>query len=199
MKKHKYLTTVAGIIIGLVLLLLMCRVFWLWPLRVSAGSMEPTVRKGDIILVNKLAYLFSKPKRGDVVFLDTVRFSSNIPKHSKWWMKRVIGIPADRISIRPPDIYINGKPLKDPQIFEKISSSRQGYAGYGLPDKTAFPNAPLKTDTDEITLSANEVFLVGDNTPVSLDCRHFGPIKASSIVGKAIYILSPADKRGPIE
>jgi signal peptidase I len=136
MKKHKYLIATAGITIGLLLLLLICRVFWLWPLRVSAGSMEPTVRKGDVILVNKLAYLFSKPKRGDVVFLDTDRFSPNIPSQGKWWIKRVIAIPGDRIAIRPPYIYINGEPLKDPPIFEKISSSRNGYAGYSLPNKT---------------------------------------------------------------
>jgi signal peptidase I len=199
MKKPKYLIAVVGLIIGLLLLLLVCRLFWLQPLRVDAASMEPTLHKGDLILINKLPYSFSKPVRGDVVLLDTTEFASKTSRSDKWWIKRVIGIPGDRVGIRPPYIYINGKSLNNPPVFAAISSLQHGYAGYNLPDKTQFPNAPLKTDTDEITLLPDQYFLIGDNTLLSLDCRHFGPVKASSIIGKVTYILAPADKRGPIE
>jgi signal peptidase I len=199
MKKYKYFIAVAGIIIGLVLLVLICRVFWLQPFRVDARSMEPTLLKGDVVFINRLAYSCGRPNRGDVVFLDTAELASKTTRRDKWWIKRVIGIPGDRVGIRPPYIYINGKPLKDPPVFTAISSLQQGYAGYGLADKTQFPNAPLKTDADEITLSSDEYFLIGDNTVISLDCRHFGPIKTSSIIGKVTYILAPANRRGPIE
>jgi signal peptidase I len=161
--------------------------------------MEPTLLKGDLIIINKLAYSFGRPKRGDVVLLETAQFASKTSRSDKLWIKRVIGIPGDRVGIRPPYIYINGKPLNDPPIFAEISSLQHGYIGYGLPDKTQFPNAPLKTDTDEISISTDQYFLIGDNTLVSLDCRHFGPIKSSSIIGKITYILAPADRRGPIE
>ena len=106
------------------------------------------------------------------------------------YVKRIVGIPGDTVKMQPPDILINGKPLKEPEIFKQISESMNGYSGY------------IETygqKYNEITLAQDEYFIIGDNAEFSYDSRHFGPIKKEWIIGKAYKIYEPIEHFGPIK
>jgi len=105
------------------------------------------------------------------------------------FVKRVVGIPGDMVSIHAPNALINGKILDDPPIFKEITSGANGYSGY--------TDGPLlATDTDKIILGKNEYLVFGDNSQNSLDGRFFGPIKRSKIKGKVVLIYWPFERKG---
>jgi signal peptidase I len=182
------------------------------PFRMPTDSMQPTLIGnhktpagmvyGDRVVVYKLAYAKHRPQRGDIVVFKTsgILFSpasrhpisSNMVPPNKFFAKRVVGVPGDKVSICPPFVCINGRELADPPFFQTMASGTGGYSGYlngGM-----FPS--LK---DEIVLGPDEYFVLGDNSSNSLDSRHFGPIKCDSIVGKVNWIYWPPGRRGAPE
>jgi len=130
--------------------------------RVDGASMQPGLQTNEYVLVNKLAYLFHAPQRGDVIVfhypLDT----------SKDFIKRVIGIPGDTIRTTSDAVIVNGQTLHEPYI-----------------------SAPFNFDTNTWKLGANEFFVMGDNRDNSLDSRTWGPLNRSYIVGKAVAVYWP--------
>lgn len=127
---------------------------------VSAGvvtdiSMLPTLPEGNYYLVNKYTYLFSPPERGDIVVLRRDRFAS------EQYVKRVIGLPGERLLIKSGAVYINGRPLKEP---------------YAL--------GPTFPDLGPLTIEKETYFVMGDNREVSEDSRHYGLVPFSQIEGK---------------
>jgi len=137
------------------------RAYVIQPFRVEMTSMVATLEPNDLVLVEKISYKLHKPQRGDVV----VFVPPNDP--TQRYIKRVIGLPGETIKIQNGIVYINGKPLNEPYI----SSS--------MPD---YPEEKIPQDS---------VFVMGDNRAVSLDSRSFGPIKISSIIGRAILVYWP--------
>jgi signal peptidase I len=127
------------------------------PIRVSGDSMVPTYHDGQIEFVNRLAYVWHKPKRGDIV---AVKYSG--PR--VLLLKRIIGLPGETCQVINGDFYINGRKLVEPYAFGKIS---------GLFGKGIGSSAPHK-------LEWNQYFVLGDNRRIS-----DGYIKyAHEIVGK---------------
>ena len=105
-------------------------------------------------------------------------------------------MPGETISIDPPYLVVNGKRITQPEIFRKIAEAHE-FAGFRLagPGVSAF----LRSPADKITLASDQYLVLGDNATNSLDGRYFGPIKRSSIIGKAFYTYAPADRKGRIE
>ena len=186
-------------IVSLMVLAVFCRFFWLQPFRDVGRCMEPTVKVGDLFIVNRLSYSTRKPERGDVVFVDATKLPLKQAHPHKRWIKRVVGVPGDRISIHPPYIHIKGSPLADPEIFVPISELKKDYQGYVLPDPIKYPDAILKKEEDEVTLAGDEYFLIGDNTTNSLDSRHFGAVPRAAILGRVICVIAPGNRRGIIK
>ncbi|MCX6894136.1 MAG: signal peptidase I [Verrucomicrobia bacterium] len=163
-------------------------------------AMEPTLagehktndgetQKGDRFTVDMRAYRSENPKRGDVVVFSTRGISSQWIRGESLFVKRVVGIPGDKVSINPPFILINGSKLTEPKVFSKIAASSNGYAGYS--------NMGLMARVDDaIALGENEYFVLGDNSPNSLDGRFFGAIKRGDVLGKVVWIYWPPDRRG---
>ncbi len=196
MKRVRYRLFIAVVaVVSLALLTVLCRFVWLHPIRIAGSSMEPSLKIDDIVVVNKLSYFVREPKKGDVVFIDTDKLPLKQTARDKRWLKRVVGIPGDRISIHPPYVHVNGAPLNSPEIFVTISKPTSGYQGYLLPDITEHPNSIIKRDSDEILLADNEYFLLGDNTTNSHDSRHFGPVPRSAIIGRLSWIIAPSNRR----
>ena len=133
---------------------------------VVGECMLPLLKDGDRILVNKFVYHFKPIKRGDIVVF-------KFPKDpSKEFIKRVIGLPGDRIKIMRGVVFINGKPLKEPYVF------------YNKPEY--FPPG-----RGEFVVPANSYFVMGDNRPNSLDSRYWGVVPRKLIVGKAFWRFWP--------
>jgi signal peptidase I len=139
--------------------------------KVSTENMLPTFKVGDHFYLNTFAYLSSPIERFDlVVFLapDDVKELNNLENNAQF-MKRIIGLPNEKIEIRDNEIYINDKQLSEP--FEKIVDEKD-----------------RKKSFRSFTIPKDEYFLLGDNRPNSLDSRYWKnpTIKKSDILGKVI-------------
>lgn len=201
-------TTLAG---GLVLALCFdgTRAFVMQPFRVPTNAMSPTIRgistlpdgaktAADRIICDKLVYRLRAPRRGDIVVFRT----DEIPDLAKspraaYYAKRIAGLPGERVSIQPPYLYINGQRVTDPPIFETIARAEDGYFGYVLPH-TFPPPRYLASETDSVQLGKDEYFVLGDNSPSSLDSRFWGPVPRRSLVGPVTKIYWPLDRMGII-
>lgn len=138
------------------------------PYHVDSPSMEPGIQFGDRMVVSTLAYSFGSPQRGDVIIFHP---PSN---PSQTYVKRVIGIPGDRISITPTAVIVNGHTLNEPYIT--------------LID----PSAPESSSVlPTVTLHANQYFVLGDNRQNSDDSRFFGYVPRANIIGKVEFIYWP--------
>ncbi len=150
------------------------------------------IETGDMLIVNKWAYHWSKPKRGDVfVFntwgidgipLDDPRFGS------QHYIKRIAGVPGDHIRIEQPNLLVDGEPATEPGI-RRVMAAEGRYGGYwelGL--------------FDEFMLGPGEYLALGDNSRNSLDSRNWGPVPEDNIVGKAMFVFFPFGNHfGPIQ
>jgi signal peptidase I len=128
---------------------------------VDGQSMEPGLHGGEYVLVNKLAYLFHGPSRGDVIVFH-YPVNPNLD-----FIKRVIGLPGDTIKITTNQVFVNGVLLREPYIEAPV-------------------NVPVS-----ITLKSDEYFVMGDNRPNSDDSRSWGPLPKNYIIGKATVVFWP--------
>ena len=138
--------------------------FW-----IPSGSMIPTLEIGDRVLVNKFIYRLTEPKRGDIVVFTSV----DDPKEDL--IKRVVGVPGDKIAVRGGKLFLNGEPQKEP------------YTNKQLPDRSFFAR---------ITVPKGHVFVMGDNRGNSADSRVFGPLPKKNIEGEAFLRFWPPDRIG---
>ncbi len=138
-------------------------------IRVDGSSMEPTLHTGELVIINKLAYQFGKPQRGDVIVFHYPR------NPEKEYIKRVIGLPGDHVEIRDGQVYINGARLQEPYI-------------------AASPTYP-----GSWTVSRDSLFVLGDNRNNSDDSHRWGFVPYDYVVGKAIFVYWPPEKWGIIE
>lgn len=143
------------------------RLFIAQPFIVNGASMAPTFQNGDYLIVDELSYHFSSPVRGDVVVF---RFPED---PSKFFIKRVIGLPGETVSIANGATTITGPAHPEPLVLDEsfvISESRGTY---------------------NETLGEDEYFVMGDNRPASSDSRFWGPLPRDNIVGHAFVRLFP--------
>ena len=134
---------------------------------VVGDSMEPMLYNGQEILMNRVVYRLSSPKRGDVVV-----FLPNGNQNSHYYVKRVVALPGETIQILNGDVYVDGIPLDEDESFDKIIDA-------GIAE-------------NELKLAADEFFVMGDNRNSSEDSRsgNIGAVKKDNIVGKAWFKLA---------
>ncbi|NNN13234.1 MAG: signal peptidase I [Acidimicrobiaceae bacterium] len=147
---------------------LLVRAFVFQAFFIPSGSMLPTLQIGDRILVDKLSYDFHKVNRGDMVVFRTPPADTGDPG-IKDLVKRVIGLPGDRISSSGGSVYIDGKKLAEPWL-------PYGTKTFGITTQT---------------VPAGDIFVMGDNRGNSKDSRVFGPISEKLIVGRVSLIFYP--------
>ena len=138
-------------------------------IRVEGFSMEPTFHNGELVIVNKLAYSFSSPQRGDVVIFHYPRN----PKEE--FIKRIIGLPGEQISVRDGKVYVEGQKLEEAYIASP-------------------PDYQFETIVPE-----GELFVLGDNRNNSSDSHSWGSLPIDMIVGKATFIYWPPPNIGVVE
>ncbi len=193
------------------------RSFVIEPFKIPSSSMVPTLQVGDLILVNKYTYgirlpivnkkiiQINDPKRGDVMVF-------KFPKDpSLDYIKRVVGVPGDKVVYKNKKLTINGQPVAYERLTEYLDEERLSYfshyrenltgvpheilnddkvPGY-VPSPDAFPKHELcRYDLEgfECTVPAGHYFMMGDNRDNSLDSRYWGFVPDRNIVGKAFFV-----------
>lgn len=159
---------VLGSLAFVILAAILLRVFVLASFYTPSSAMAPTLKPGDRILVNRLAYRSGHIERGDIVVFkrppgETDTSIANL-------VKRVVGLPGDEVSFNDGGVLVNGAPLLETYLP----------AGVLTKPKSAGP---------VIKVPVGQVLVLGDNRENSFDGRSFGPFDTSLIVGKVIYTL----------
>lgn len=136
------------------------------PFLVRGASMEPTFEDGEYLIIDELSYRFRSPERGEVIVF---RYPED---PSKFFIKRIIGLPGETIEIRGNKIFLvknsERQELSEPYLEEALTT----------PDGV-------------VTLNDNEYFMLGDNRLFSSDSRRWGALNENLIIGRAILRLWP--------
>ncbi|GAW92830.1 signal peptidase I [Calderihabitans maritimus] len=146
------------------------RLFLFQPFYIPSSSMEPTLRPGDRILVNKFIYHFQKPRRGDVIVF---RFPLD-PQRD--FIKRIIAFGGETLEVKNNQVFIDGRKLEEPYLPPDIR-----FGNYG-----------------PVTIPEGYYFVMGDNRSHSQDSRFWGPLNRKYIIGKAVLIFWPWFRAGLI-
>lgn len=169
-------------VVGAVIVVLLVRTFLFQAFYIPSGSMEPTLKVHDRVLVNKLSYKVHSVHRGDIVVFDRPTCQS---KDTPGWatcgesatikdlIKRVVALPGETISLRDGAVVVDGRRLTEGYVH-----------GQTTEPICAFPRQSYK-------VPEGDVFVMGDNRHNSTDSRCFGPIPKSKIVGRAFIRVWP--------
>jgi signal peptidase I len=159
----------AIIIAGAFVLALLVQQFVVKPYTIPSPSMEPTLQTGDRVLVNRLSYHFRSPAVGDVVVFRPPGLETAEP-----FIKRVVAVAGDRVSVHEGSLYVNGIAQVEPYVKEY----------------------PIAGELREVTVGPGCVWVMGDNRNDSSDSRVFGEVPRASIVGVAFAIYWPPRHMG---
>lgn len=155
--------------------------------------LRDVLKSGDYILVNRFKYNFIRPKRGDITVFDTRKLTHPQVRKDAYYIKRMVGLPDESISVAPPYLMVNGQKPKNKR-FEKIFKN-ENYSGYQFAHNTS-PRPLIFEPGDAIKLANDEYLFFGDNTNESLDARYFGPVNRRQILGPAFFVCWPFDRAG---
>jgi signal peptidase I len=139
------------------------------PGEVSGYSMEPRIDTGELVLINALAYRLGAPRRGDIVAFRHLRTGPSV------YLKRVVGLPGDRVAIERGTVRVNGAKLEEPYV--RFADDRT----FGA-----------------VTVPPNAYYVLGDNRPASEDSRTWGFVPASELIGHAAFGLWPPGRIGAL-
>jgi signal peptidase I len=152
------------------------------PNQVHGNSMVPNFQDNEFLLTEKLTYLRRLPKRGEVVIFKAPP-SEPCAENECEYIKRVIGLPGESITVKDGSVYINDNRLEENYL---PSSFQTGPGSYLREGRT-------------VEIPQGEYIMMGDNRPHSRDSREFGPIPRESIVGRAFFSYWPVDNLGLIK
>lgn len=177
MRRQRSRTRVVGewliIVIAAVAFSFLIRTYAFQTFYIPSASMEPTLQLGDRLIVDKLSVDFGTINRGDIVVFKAPP-AENCGAKVTDLVKRVIGIPGDHLTSKGNTIYVNGKPLKEAWTHTE----------------------PLGPAIGNVTVKANQYFMMGDNHSDSCDSRSWGTVPRSDIIGKAFVRIWPLSRLG---
>jgi signal peptidase I len=194
----------------IIFVVLVLRSFLAEPFRIPSTSMMPTLLVGDFILVNKFAYGLrlpvantklievGAPERGDVVVFRYPGFGANDPTEGTDYIKRVVGLPGDRISFRGQTLQVNDRPVAKVPVGAYVGSGHgREMTGSGVFEvdldtrrHRILEAGPYgKAGTEGVwEVPAGHYFVMGDNRDYSADSRVWGFVPEGNLVGKAFLI-----------
>jgi signal peptidase I len=176
-----------GILLMAPIIAIFLTIFVFQSYQVDGPSMEQTLQNNDRLIVWKLPRTWARitghqyvPNRGDIIILNETGLSNyGSADNTKQLVKRVIGLPGDRIVIKDNILIVYNS--AHPDGFEPDATLAYGKDGA----------IPPTTNTLDIQLSSTQLFVCGDNRPNSLDSRTFGPIETDQVVGKLVARILP--------
>jgi signal peptidase I len=158
---------------------------------IPSGSMLPTLQIDDRLIIDKISYRFASPVRGDiVVFNPTAQLEKE--KYKDAFIKRVIGLPGDRIDVKSGKVYINGKILSEKYLDEAPGQD------WSTTDKLSSGDHPIEWPTNGLVPEGSYLVL-GDNRNNSYDSHYWGFVPKDRIVGKATLRFWPINRIGGID
>lgn len=160
-------TIVVALILALVIRAFFLQVFW-----IPSGSMEPTLDIKDRIVVNKVAYHFRLPRRLEITVFRQVASADN---EKRDLIKRLVGLPGEKLQLKDGVIYINDQPVKADHTMN------QDFANFG-----------------PIIIPPASYFVMGDNRPASADSRFWGFLPEKNLIGPAFLRIWPLTRFGLI-
>lgn len=173
------------------------RTFFFQMYRIPTESMVPVLLPGDRVFVDRLRYGtripllnihldgFKKLQRGEVIVFVPPQEAVLAWYKRKQFIKRLIGLPGERLQIKGGDIYINGQLVTDPRIAKNYYRSDPRFGEYGTADK-------------ELIIPQDKYFFLGDNSANSKDSRDWGFADKQWIIGRALFIWWPPQRIGKI-
>ena len=161
--------SVASLVLQLAVLSLLVAAFFMRLPEVSGRSMEPLIRSGEYVLINTFAFRFGRPRRGEIV---AFRHEGDA---REGFIKRVIGLPGDRIRIDRGRVYVNGTKQDEPYVQDADDRSVPG-----------------------ILVPASSLYVLGDDRANSEDSRSFGPVSEDRLIGRAIAGIWPPSMLGAL-
>jgi signal peptidase I len=171
----------AATIVGAVVFVLVFEAEVAKPYRIPSSSMEPTLRCArpasgctarisDRIIVNRLAYHYRSPKRGDIVVFHAPSSAATLCGAAGEYVKRIVGLPGDTVSEQSGRVFVDGRPLDEPYVAAAHRDQRTGSWGR-VPD--------------------GHYFLLGDNRADSCDSRTWGTIASNELIGPVVAVYWP--------
>lgn len=169
--------------------------------KIPSSSMEKTLLVGDHLLVSKFSFAgisnganfllpYLEVRRGDIIV-----FKYPFPPHQHF-VKRVIGLPGDRLKILESQVYINGRPLAEPYKVHSVSAARRASDSFPSPD--SYFAYWMRSDWaeqikgliegNELVLPPGKYFVLGDNRNNSQDSRYWGLVDRTTIIGRPLFI-----------
>jgi signal peptidase I len=158
-----FLWETVKIVIICLIIVIPIKEFVIQPFYVKGASMEPNFYDHEYLLIDEISYRLGEPERGDIIVF------RHPPGERSFYIKRLIGLPDERVVIQDSKIKIYNKQNPDGFIL----------------DESQYLSADVRFyDELDVTLSENEYFMMGDNRMSSLDSRKFGPVKRQDIIGR---------------
>ncbi|MNG05096.1 Signal peptidase I T [compost metagenome] len=161
-------------IVVAVVLAAVIRHFLFAPILVDGVSMMPTLQDRDRMIVNKIGYSLGEPKRFDIIVFRATE--------DKDYIKRIIGLPGDRIEYKNDVLYVNGKAYEEPYLETYKKQVTEGSLTYDF---------TLEEVTGASTVPEGQLFVMGDNRRFSKDSRTIGTISMDDVMGKANIVYWP--------
>ena len=146
------------------------------PHKIKGQSMHPNFPDSEYLLTEKVTYYLRNPQRGDVVVFTP-------PVSEDEFIKRVVALPGEKISLRGGRVYINGKLLEEPYLADTLRTD----------------GGTFLTEGAEYEVPQGQYFVMGDNRPHSSDSRAWGPIVKKPISGRAWVVYWPLNSAGTVK
>lgn len=152
------------------------RYFLISPVTVNGASMNPTLHDGEHLFINKV----SDPKRFDIIVFPAP------DEENAEYIKRVIGLPGDKVEYKEDQLYINDKKYDEPYLDSEKDALKSGYLTTDANGDPNFNMAEIKGSNGSLIVPEGQLFVLGDNRQVSKDSRYIGFISQESVLGKVI-------------
>ena len=191
-KKRSFWAELPGLLLTALVIAVVIKTFLIQPFWIPSESMVPTIQVNDRVMVNKLAFRWGEPERGDiVVFRDPaeLEIDESIPeavirsvleavgirtRGRDDLIKRVIGLPGETVTVSDNQVLIDGEPIAEPYLPDTVTMGDDG---------------PFEVGVDE-------VFVMGDNRQFSFDSRRFCTIPYGDLIGRAFITIWPLSNFG---